>query len=106
MAQSQTTILNCPILGLDDEFPDTLYILKHTPTGRYGCYNFDSIHGLASFSTKNDAFCFAEQIALSDMICEEVSFDEAREIAKSRPLPITSLMLLDDWDNPKIHYVK
>ena len=36
----------------------------------------------------------------------EVSFDEAREIAKERPMPVVSLMLLDDLNDPQIHYVR
>ncbi len=94
-----------PILGLDNEFPDTLYVLKNTGSELYGCYCHKGIHGLACFSTKESAIRFSEWI---DMQLEpvQVSFDEARDIAKSRPDPICCIMLCDDWNNPRIHYVK
>ncbi len=40
------------------------------------------------------------------MLAEEVSFDEAREVAKDRPMPIVSLMLLDNMEDPQIHFVR
>ena len=98
--------IDCPLLGLDTAFPDQLYVLRHGPSSKYGCYCFDGVHGLACFSTEIGAFRFAEWIDLSGMSCEEVSFDEAREIAQDRPMPIVSLMLLDDLDAPEIHYVR
>lgn len=95
-----------PILGLEAEFPDVVYILHHPSSGKYGCYCHDGIHGLASFSSESGAFRFAEWIDLSGMECLEVDFDEAREIAKERPMPIVSLMLLDSLQNPQIHFVR
>lgn len=95
-----------PILGLDNEFPETLYVLHHPATAKYGCYCHDGIHGLACFSSEGHAFRFAEWIELSGMQCLEVAFDEARQIAKNRPLPVVSLMLLDNMDNPMIHFIR
>ena len=101
---SQT--LECPITGLDTDFPEELYVLKHPPSGKYGCYCFDGVHGLACFSTEYGAFRFAEWIDLSGMSCEQVDFDQARVIAKNRPQPVVALMLLDDINSPKIHFVR
>ncbi|MFQ6540184.1 hypothetical protein [Aphanothece stagnina] len=98
--------LDCPILGLDTDFPNRLHVVKHPPSGKFGCYCHDGVHGLACFSSEEGAFRFAEWIDLSNMASEEVSFDEAREIAKARPLPIVSLMLLDNLEDPKIHFVR
>lgn len=98
--------LTLPILGLDNEMPSTVYVLHHPPTQKYGCYCHDGVHGLACFSTELGAFRFAEWIDLNGMVAEEVSFDEAREIAKARPMPIVSLMLLDNLMDPRIHYVR
>ena len=94
------------LLGLDQHFPDRLYLLHHPSTGKFGCYCHQGVHGLACFSTEASAFRFAEWIDLSGMVCTECSFDEAREIAKAKPLPIVSLMLLDSLNNPLIHYVR
>ncbi|MEK7171011.1 MAG: hypothetical protein AAB774_01755 [Patescibacteria group bacterium] len=98
--------IGCPFPELCNEIPDQLHILKHEPTARFGCYCHHGVHGLAVFSTEVSAFRFAEWIDLSGMVCLEVSFDESREIAKERPMPIVSVMLLDDIQKPKIHYVR
>ncbi|MFM9874142.1 MAG: hypothetical protein ACKVQS_11840 [Fimbriimonadaceae bacterium] len=99
-------ILDCPILGLTSEFPQQLYIVKHTPTNKYGCYCYDGTHGLACFSNEAGASAFAAWINMPGMLSEEVSFDEAREVAKDRPMPIVSLMLLDNMEDPQIHFVR
>jgi hypothetical protein len=101
---SQT--LTLPLVGLDETFPDTLFVLHHPSSNRYGCFCHDGIHGLACFSTEQGAFRFAEWIDLSGMTTKEMSFDEAREVAKERPLPVVSLMLLDHMEDPQIHYVR
>lgn len=98
--------LDLPICGLDETFPDSLYLLHHPSSNKYGCYCHDGIHGLACFSTELGAFRFAEFIDLSGMAVQELSFDEAREVAKDRPLPVVSLMLLDRMEDPRIHYVR
>jgi len=102
----QPSILDCPVLGLDNDFPRTLFILKHEPSGKFGCYSHDGVHGLACFSTEDGAQVFGSFIELPGMSALEVSFDEAREIAQARPMPIVSIMLLDDMDDPQIHYVR
>jgi hypothetical protein len=96
----------CPFLELDSEFPSVLFVLHHQPSGKYGCYCHDGVNGLAVFSHENGAVRFAEWIDLTGMVVQEVSFDEAREIAKARPLPIVAVMLLDDLDAPAIHYIR
>jgi hypothetical protein len=98
--------LTFPLLGLDETFPDRLFVLHHPSSNRYGCYQHEGIHGLASFSTEVGAVRFAEWIDLSGMTTREMSFDEAREVAKDRPLPVVSLMLLDSLESPTIHYVR
>ncbi|MCX7799370.1 MAG: hypothetical protein N2109_03400 [Fimbriimonadales bacterium] len=94
------------VTRLLDEFPDTVWLLEHPATGKHGCYCYQGVHGVACFSTEAGAFRFAEWIDLSGMQAREMSFDEAREVAKSKPLPIVALMLLDSLSNPKIHYVR
>lgn len=100
------SILEQPLLGLTDSIPDTLYLLHHGSSGRYGCYCHEGVHGLACFSTESSAFRFAEWIDLSGMTTLQTTFDEAREVAKGRPLPVVSLMLLDQIEKPHIHYVR
>lgn len=93
-------------MGLDDLFPEFLYVLHHPASNRYGCFQYEGIHGLACFSNEAAAVRFAEWIDLSGMTTNEVTFDQAREVAKDRPLPVVSLMLLDTINNPKIHFVR
>ena len=95
-----------PLLGLGEEIPATVYVSFHSSTGRYGCYCHQGIHGLACFSTEFGAENFTKWIELPGMAVVELSFDEAREVAKTRPLPVVALMLLDQMDQPKIHYVR
>lgn len=95
-----------PVLGLEDAFPDVVHVLHHPSSGKYGCYCHDGVHGVACFTTTNGAFRFAEHISLSGIEAIEVSFDEAREIAKDRPMPVVALMLLDSLESPAIHYVR
>ena len=101
---SQT--LTLPLLGLDMTFPEKLYVLHHPSSNRYGCYQHEGIHGLACFSTEEGAVRFAEWIDLIGMTTREMSFDEARQVAKDRPLPVVSLMLLDSIQSPVIHFVR
>jgi len=99
-------LLDLPVIGLDETFPETLYVLHHPSSDRYGCFCHEGVHGLAVFSNEAGAFRFAEWIDLSGMTTREVTFEEAREVAKKRPLPVVSLMLLDTLTNPVIHYVR
>jgi hypothetical protein len=102
----ETRAIEEPLLGLELEFPESLHLLYHPASDRYGCYRYDGIHGLACFSDEAGAFRFAEFIDLSGMTTKKVSFEQAREIAKDRPKPVVALMLLDDMAAPQIHYVK
>ncbi|MBX3119370.1 MAG: hypothetical protein KF784_09905 [Fimbriimonadaceae bacterium] len=102
----QVDTLVQPLLGLDEEFPAELFVLHHPSTGRYGCYCFQGVHGLACFSSEAAAVRFGEWIELGGMVILETTFDGARDVAKARPLPVIALMLLDELEQPKIHYVR
>jgi hypothetical protein len=99
-------VLEVPLFGLEVKFPDRLFVLHHPSSNRYGCFCHEGVHGLACFSAESGAFRFAEWIDLAGMATREVSFDEAREVAKERPMPVVSLMLLDRIDDPQIHFVR
>lgn len=93
-------------MELEDTFPEKVYVLHHPSSDRYGCFCHQGVHGLACFSTEGGALHFAEWIDLSGMATRELSFDEAREVAKQRPMPVVALMLLDRLDDPAIHFVR
>jgi hypothetical protein len=99
-------VLTAPLTGLDADFPECLFVLHHPSTDRYGCFCHEGIHGLACFSDELSAGRFAEWIDITGMVAVQVSFDDARETAKARPLPVVSLMLLDTMTSPQIHFVR
>ena len=103
----QTPILDlAPVLGLDNEFPDVVFVLHHPSTNRYGCFCYEGTHGLACFTDESGAVRFGEFIELTGLVTVSLSFDEAREVAKDRPLPVTAVMLLDNMAHPVIHYIR
>ncbi len=99
-------LLDLPVFGLDDTFPDEVFVLFHAASRRYGCFCHVDVHGLACFTKEQGAVQFAQWSDLCGMTIQRVSFDEARNVAKLRPMPVVALMLLDELDAPKIHYVR
>lgn len=99
-------ILTCPLKGIEDVWPAELYVIHQFESGRFGVYCFQGVYGVAAFSTTSNARAFIEQIDDSGMEVIHVDFETAREIAKQRPHPVVSLMLLDDIQKPVIHYVR
>ena len=95
-----------PILGLDNEFPNSLYIIYQESTKRYLCYCFEGNHGLACFSTNEKAIHFGNLVNFEGLSVKEVTFDEAREIGKERPPTVICLLFLDNLNNPIIHYIR
>ena len=95
-----------PILGLDNEFPEIVFVLHHVTSKRYGCYCHQNVHGLACFSTESGAAKFGQFIDLDGLKIIQLSFDDARDVAKDRPMPVTAIMLLDNMSDPKIHYIR
>lgn len=97
---------DCPILGLDDPFPDLLVILRHPIEERYACYCHNGVYGLACFSNEDSAYRFAEFVQEDGMTHKNLKFNEVREVAKARPMPVVAIMLLDRMKSPKIHFVR
>jgi hypothetical protein len=101
-----TKTIDCPVSGLDVEYPETLCILPHPASNKFFCYCFQGTHGLASFTTVDAAVSFVRDHRITGVIVLVLSFDSARQVAKERPAPIESLMILDDIADPIIHYVQ
>lgn len=95
-----------PILGLDQEWPETLYIVQDMDSNRCGCYCWNGIHGLAVFSSTDRADDFISLSGMQAACIRRVTFDQARYMAKKRPLPVKAMFLLDDLENPIAHYVR
>jgi hypothetical protein len=94
------------LLEVYDPFPSVVYVVRHANSGKYGCFVHAGTHGLACFESQMNACMFAGDFDLTGMCTVSLTFDEAREIAKDRPAPVTCLMLLDNPDSPKLHYVR
>lgn len=94
------------IVGLDREIPDELFVVLHAASRRYGCFCHQGIHGLAAFSSREDAERFRSLIELGGLYVVPIAFDEARQVAKERPMPVVALLLLDDLADPVVHYVR
>lgn len=89
-------------------WPESLYIL-HASNGTYACYCYEGTHGLMTFEMERIAQIWARGFAAElgiALTIQQVSFDEARRIAKNRPLPLSALILADDIENPLIHFVR
>lgn len=95
-----------PLVGLDRIIPEELFVVLHASTRRYGCFCHQGIHGLAAFSSREDAERFRSLIDLKGLYVLPIAFDEAREVAKGRPMPVVALLLLDDLADPIVHYVR
>jgi len=83
-------------------------VLHHPETDRYGCYCLGDVHGLACFSHDEPAIRFAQEAlgSIPGIVLRSMTFHQAREVAKSRPLPVVAVILLDDPDDPLVHYVR
>ena len=101
-----TLTLDLTSLGIDMSFPEELFVLFHPQSNKHGCYKHQDVTGLAVFSDSHSAIQFTQKFNVTGLITQEVSFEEAREIAKNKPEPIIAVILCDYLDNPMIHYVK
>lgn len=101
-----TLTRDLPIVGLDREFPDELFVVLHASSRRYGCFCHQGIHGLAAFSSRDDAERFRSLIELAGLYVVPIAFDEARQVAKERPMPVVALLLLDNLADPVVHFVR
>jgi hypothetical protein len=63
------------------------------------------VAGLAVFSSTDFAAQFAERLPHAEFTIIPVTFDQARELAKSKPHPVCAVLLCDDPRWPKIHFV-
>ena len=71
------------------------------------CYCFDSMHGISCFEVKENAEKYRDDLSkdIPGGVVTQYTFDEARDIAKSKP-PTVGLFLQDDMNNIKIHFVR
>ena len=83
------------------------HITKIKDANTYGCYRLPTFTDvLACFVKRANALKFADWIPDGRPIeVLKVTFDEAREIAKSKPLTV-GIAVLDNVNNPIIHFVR
>ena len=86
-------------------FPDRFWVLHQSDNSeKYLAYSYNGVLGLACFESEASAGSFALLNGLPAK-AQEVSFDDARDIVKSK-MELSVLYLLDDINNPVIYNVK
>lgn len=83
---------------IGDQPPPKIFVLDYK--GKYSCYCYQGIYGLACFETENGAKRFTEHISATGGIITELTFEEACYIASHRP-KLTMIFLMDNIDDPK-----
>ena len=98
-------ILEENVFGLSD-FPKDLFCIVY-PGERYAIYRWQGIHGLACFTVKECAQKFVDLVPGTQANILSIEFDDARDIAKikAQTTQCCCIMLLDNINNPEIHYV-
>lgn len=96
-------------LGGFGGFPDRLYVIA-CGDGKYAANHAtledgSTLDGLATFPTPDDATVYMGMLAGLSGDLEAKSFEEAREIAKSKPR-LSCLFLFVDGHIVEIHYVR
>lgn len=114
-AELPTTKPKPMILDIE-RFPEHLWALSSKPHNVYVMFTvveaLPKANGLATFSTEEKAREFLNTIPVTNapraadiFSPEQVTFEEARNIAKSKK-GANSVLLLDDVSNPVIHYIR
>ncbi len=110
-----TEILESPMMAslLEDDFPDEIYLIamdrddrKHMAVRAENVPGFELVHGLGCAITPEEALQMAKRYGFpGKAIC--YSFEEARELTKTKPDPICGLLLEDVEGNCiAFHFVK
>ncbi len=98
---------------LESDFPDELWLItldrnanKHLCLRAENVPGYDVVHGVACAKSQEDAQKIAAYYHFpGDTVC--LSFEEARELAKTKPDPIAGLLLEDGEGNCiAFHFVK
>lgn len=101
--------LNLNLIGLSNDLPDNVYV-GQTANNKHFCYFYNGDDGVVCTRTEKDLYDFLGTIDFActdnDLRIVQVSFEEARNIAKQKALPINSLMIVKDYNNIDVHYVK
>lgn len=97
------------ISDIKSEWPKRMTLLK-TRDGLYACYCADRVHGMCAFRSSEDAEALSRVLwqGYDNFTLVDVTFDEARQIAKERPPRVIALLLMDrdDVAHPLVHFVK
>ncbi|MER3496828.1 MAG: hypothetical protein C4320_08755 [Armatimonadota bacterium] len=103
------TPLEEDLLGSAGGFPNSLLLIQ-IGTDKYAANNAtladgQSVNGLACFPTPDDAATYAGLLAGLDGEFVKKSFDEARDIAKSKPT-LDAMFLFVDGKIVEVHFVR
>lgn len=103
------TSLEDDLLGSFGLFPTDVYVIS-MGDGKYACNNSTMkdgtvVQGLAVFPTEIDTQVYANQLAGLSGQAKMISFEEAREIAKSKPV-LQALLLFQLGVIVEVHFVR
>ena len=87
-------------------FPGRVFVAFHLSTAGFGSCLHGNVRNLACFSTVEGACGLIRQLPhRSAMLAVGLSLDEAICEARDKP-NLQGLVLLDDYNNPKIQFVR
>lgn len=89
-----------------EAWPKQVWVVEYS-SGEHGVMRINDLHGLVAFRKKDQAVSFTKYVLNPPSRvwkAVKMSFDDARELAKSKPNPISALIL--SGDSPLVHYVK
>ncbi len=105
-------------LGLG--FPGEVYVLSNEENGTHACRRLSETqmaretdvmgqgplpHGLVCFRTAAQAVAAIKHYSEDRFTAKEVSFDDARDLAKKKGPPINCLLLIEHEDKLNVHYI-
>lgn len=100
----------CPFPELTLDFPAKVWMVEEVATGKWfgRVYNGEG-HLFCSSGPEGVMLMLSEYASRfhpGEMALREMSFDEARAVALSRPSIVVALRLVDDPAQPVVHYVR
>jgi len=89
-----------------DNRPKKVWIISYS-NGTHGVYVFKDVHGLAACAKKRNLETILHMIKTNVNVMhkmEQVEFEEALELAKTKQAPIRAVLVLDSLEDVGIYY--
>lgn len=110
-----SSVIESPLIAslLESDFPEELWLValsrrpdRHLCLRAENVPGYDVVHGVGCAKSKEDAYAMIARYQFpGDPVC--MTFEEARELTKSKPEPIAGLLLEDAEGNcVAFHFVR